>query len=74
MNEVKEQCDGNCQTCPMQNRIFCTLMFSKEIRESVNQIKEQVQAMQVKFNQEHDGVALMPNNEQEIPNPQVSEN
>ena len=26
----KQECDNNCQTCPMQNRIYCALKFSKD--------------------------------------------
>ena len=72
--ETKEKCDGNCQTCPTEYRIFCTLMLQKNNNELLKSLSERVKFIEEKVCKEQDANVLMPLNDmQEEQNPHAQD-
>ena len=46
---MKEKCDNNCTTCPMQTQIHCILVFCKANNTSIGAMMERVQALESKI-------------------------
>lgn len=40
---MKEKCDNNCATCPMQTQMHCALVFSKANNASLGVLMERIQ-------------------------------
>lgn len=43
---MKEKCDNNCATCPMQTQMHCVLVFSKANNASIGVLMERIQALE----------------------------
>ena len=46
---MKEKCDNNCATCPMQTQIHCVLVFCKANNASIGTMMERIQAIENKI-------------------------
>ena len=43
---MKEKCDNNCATCPMQTQMHCVLVYSKANNASIAAMMERIQAIE----------------------------
>lgn len=43
---MKEKCDNNCATCPMQSQIYCCLVFSKANNSALKSIEDRVASIE----------------------------
>lgn len=43
---MKEKCDNNCATCPLQSQIYCCLIISKASNESNKLISERLDTLE----------------------------
>ena len=56
---MKDKCDNNCATCPMQTQIHCALVYAKATNVSVGVLAERIDALDARLRDEQQGL-LMP--------------
>ena len=49
---MKEKCDNNCNTCPMQTQVHCALLFCKATNAAIGTIAERLQVLETKMGSE----------------------
>lgn len=56
---MKQQCDNNCETCPMQSQIYCALMFAKANNASMGALAERLEGIEASLRQEEPAANLI---------------
>lgn len=56
---MKDKCDNNCATCPMQTQVHCTLFYAKANNASVGALAERIEALEARLATEQPSL-LMP--------------
>ncbi|MBQ2045770.1 MAG: hypothetical protein II260_01105 [Muribaculaceae bacterium] len=39
---MKEKCDNECATCPMQGQVYCSLAFAKASNQAIKTLEERM--------------------------------
>lgn len=49
---MKERCDNQCETCPMQTQLHCAVVYSKAAYVAMGKLMERVESVEKKMQPE----------------------
>lgn len=49
---MKEKCDNQCETCPMQTQLHCAVVYSKAVYVAIGKLMERVESLEKKIQPE----------------------